>query len=307
MLPPFELLGSITAIYLLFKLVKYVKLWYSVPLDVRQFGKWALVTGSTDGIGKAYAFALAAKGLNVVLVSRNPDKLKNVADQIEKCHKVNTKIIPVDFKASDAEYIPNLREAIKGLDIGVLVNNVGMMYNYPDEFLSIKGGGEMVHNLVSVNITSVNAMTRVCLPYMLERKKGAIINIGSIGSTLPAPFVCVYAATKAYVDRFSTSLRQEYSSKGIEVQTILPGYVVTNMSPVPESITAPNADKFVKSALSQLGVYSRTSGYWGHYHIMWLSNIVPERILAYILHQIMMGVRAKKLAGKGRIIKISNE
>merc|ERR1712061_893725 len=140
MLPPFELLGSITAIYLLFKLVKYFKLWHSVPLDVRQFGKWALVTGSTDGIGKAYAFALAAKGLNVVLVSRNPDKLKNVADQIEKCYKVNTKNIPVDFKTSDAEYIPKVWKVIQGLDIGVLVNNVGMMYNYPEEFLTVEGG-----------------------------------------------------------------------------------------------------------------------------------------------------------------------
>ena len=98
------------------------------------------------------------------------------------------------------------------------------------------------------------------------------------------------------MDRFSTSLRQEYSSKGIEVQTILPGYVVSNMSQVPESITAPSAENFVKSALAHLGVSSRTTGYWGHYYIMWLSNIVPEGILANIIHNMMMGVKAKNLA-----------
>ena len=73
-------------------------------------------------------------------------------------------------------------------------------------------------------------------------------------------------------------------------------HLVTNMRPVPESITAPNTDKFVKSALSHLGVSSRTTGYWGHYYIMWLSNIVPEGILANIIHNMMMGVKAKNLA-----------
>lgn len=85
-------------------------------LDVTKCGgKWALVTGSTDGIGKAYAFALARKGLNIILVSRSPYKLQNVADEIEeKCSNVKTKIIQVDFAKEDSTtYIPKIEESIK--------------------------------------------------------------------------------------------------------------------------------------------------------------------------------------------------
>ena len=294
-----ENLGMATATYLGVRIglliFRGIKNHLASPTDVTKLGSWALVTGATDGIGKAYCFALAARGLNIVLVSRNPDKLKDVASVIEANHKVKTKVVIVDFKTSDAEYIPRVREAVQGLEIGVLVNNVGMMYNNPDEFLAIDSGEELFRDMVSVNITSVNAMTRLCLPYMVERNKGAIINIASVASVLPGPLISVYGATKAYVDRFSTSLRQEYCSKGIEVQTVLPGYVVTNMSRVPESLLAPNADNYVKSALSHLGVHSRTTGYWGHYFIMWLPNIVPETIL----NKFIMGAIEK---GRERVL-----
>ena len=126
-----ENVGLATAAYLGvvfgFRFLQVVRNLFGSPSDVAKLGSWALVTGATDGIGKAYAFALAAKGLNVVLVSRSPDKLRNVAGKIENNHKVETKIVPVDFKTSDAEYIPKVREVIQGIDIGVLVNNVGMM------------------------------------------------------------------------------------------------------------------------------------------------------------------------------------
>ena len=297
-------LGIATVIYFGVKIglhiFRGIKSLLASPTDVTKLGSWALVTGATDGIGKAYSFALAARGLNIVLVSRNPDKLKDVAGLIEANHKVKTKTVTVDFKTSDAEYIPRVREAVQSLDIGVLVNNVGMMYNYPEEFLAVSSGEEMFRDMVSVNITSVNAMTRLCLPDMVERRKGAVINIASIASVLPGPLVSVYGATKAYVDRFSTSLRQEYSSKGIEVQTLLPAYVVTNMSRVPESIWAPNADNYVKSALSNLGVQSRTTGYWGHYLIIWLPNVVPEAILTKVILSAIEKGRKRVLARRGK-------
>lgn len=295
-----ESLGIATVIYLGVKtgllIYRGIKSLLASPTDVTELGSWALVTGATDGIGKAYSFALAARGLNVVLVSRNPDKLKDVASLIEANHKVKTKIVTVDFKTSDAEYLPRVREAVQGLVIGVLVNNVGMMYDFPEEFLAVDSGEEMFRDMVSVNITSVNAMTRLCLSDMVERKKGAIINIASIASVLPGPLISVYGATKAYVDRFSTSLRQEYSCMGIEVQTVLPGYVVSNMSRVPESLFAPSADNFVKSALSHLGVNSRTTGYWGHYFMMWLPNIVPEAMLNKLIYGATKKARARVLA-----------
>lgn len=299
-----EKLGLATVLYLSvrtgFLILRGIKNCFRSPIDVTRLGSWALVTGATDGIGKAYCFALAAKGLNIVLVSRNSDKLKEVAGQIEANHKVRTKTVVVDFKNSDVDYTPRVREVVQSLDIGVLVNNVGMMYNHPDEFLAVDKGEQLFQDMVSVNITSVNAMTSLCLPDMVERRKGAIINIASVASVLPSPLISVYGATKAYVDRFSTSLRQEYSSKGIEVQTVLPGYVVSNMSRVPESLLAPSADNFVKSALSHLGMYSRTTGYWGHYFIMWLPNLVPEAILNKVILGAIDKARARVMARGGK-------
>ena len=300
MVSPFELLGFITAAFVTLKLAKWLKLWYSSPLDVRQLGRWALVTGSTDGIGKAFAFALASKGLNVVLVSRSFQKLKRVADEIEQKHLVQTKVITVDFKDNAEDYVPAIRREIEGLDIGVLVNNVGMLYDYPEEFLAVAGGYQKIRDLISVNITSMNVMTRLCLPPMVGRGCGAVINIGSLAGVSPGPLVAAYAATKAYVDKFSTTLHQEYARKGITVQCVHPGFVVSNMSRdlIPDNLPgflAPEADKFVRSCLGRLGISTVTAGYWAH-DLLWILPplILPESVMASQAHDMM--VQAKKKA-----------
>jgi 17beta-estradiol 17-dehydrogenase / very-long-chain 3-oxoacyl-CoA reductase len=256
-----------------------------------------LVTGSTDGIGKAYAFALAERGLHIILVSRNPSKLEKVASEIESQCKVKTKIVAIDFTNADEEYAPRLEKEIKGLEIGVLVNNVGIMYDYPEEFLLVSD--QTIRDLVNVNIASMNAMTRLCLPGMVQRKKGAVINISSISSITPAPLLSAYGATKAYVDKLSVGLDQEYGRKGITIQTVLPGYVVSNMSRVKESMTAPSPDAFVKSALSRLGIYSRTTGFWSHDLLELVNDFLPESVLSSVVFNLMDGVRKRKLAERG--------
>ena len=133
-----------------------------------------------------------------------------------------------------------------------------------------------IRDLVRVNVTSLNAMTKACLPAMVEKEKGAIINISSVMAKLPSPGLSAYGATKAYVTKFSMTLEQEYSEKGILIQTVQPGYVVTNMTGVQESFKAPLPTKFARSALSRLGIYSYTVGYWYHEYLAWLGNVLPE-------------------------------
>ena len=302
MLPPFELLGFITAVYIILRLAKWLKPWYSSPLDVRQLGRWALVTGSTDGIGKAFAFALASKGLNVVLVSRSSQKLKRVAEEVQEKHLVQTKVITVDFKVNAEDYLDTVRREVDGLDIGVLVNNVGMMYDYPEEFLAVAGGYQKIRDLISVNITSMNAMTRLCLPPMVGRGRGAVINIGSLAAVSPGPLIAAYAATKTYVDKFSTTLHQEYARKGITVQCVHPGFVVSNMSTdlIPDNlpgVLAPEADKFVRSCLGRLGNSTVTAGYWAH-DLIWAlpPMILPESVRESQAHDVMVLARKKALS-----------
>jgi 17beta-estradiol 17-dehydrogenase / very-long-chain 3-oxoacyl-CoA reductase len=215
-----ENIVCVAALYIGLKLamplLNCLKALISAPTNVGELGDWALVTGSTDGIGKAYACALAEQGLNIVLVSRSPVKLEHVASEIETKYKVKTKTVDIDYSSSDEKYIPRLEEDLKDLEIGVLVNNVGMSYQFPDEFLAL--GNKRMKDMIAINITALNAMTRLVLPGMEKRGKGAIINIGSIASAVPFPMLAVYAATKAYVDKFTYALNQEYGRKGIVIQ-----------------------------------------------------------------------------------------
>ncbi|XP_012862068.1 very-long-chain 3-oxoacyl-CoA reductase-like [Echinops telfairi] len=95
---------------------------------IRAQGAWAVVTGATDGIGQAYAHEFAKKGLNIVLISRNMDKLKKEAKEIERLHGTDTRVIQADFTGG-LEIYGAIEEGLKGLEIGVLVNNVGMNYS----------------------------------------------------------------------------------------------------------------------------------------------------------------------------------
>ncbi len=298
----FENLGYVAAAYIGLRLAacaaSFVKRrLFSSPVDVSKLGEWALVTGSTDGIGKAYAFALAKRGLSVILVSRSSEKLGAVAAEIESKHRVKTKTVAIDFSGNDAEYIPRLEKAVKDLEVGVLVNNVGMSYEHPDDFLALPE--KRMKDMVAINITALNAVTRLLLPAMERRGRGAVINIGSMSSAVSSPMLAVYAASKAYVDKLSVGLDQEYGRKGVIVQSVLPGYVVSKLSGLRKaSFIAPTPDAFVSSALARLGVQSRTMGYWTHDLMVAVLNALPAMIVDSASYSQMVAIRKKALKKK---------
>ena len=98
-------------------------------------------------------------------------------------------------------------------DIGILVNNVGVAYDKLKHFH--EDSEESMWNMINVNIGSMTMMTKMILPKMETKKKGAIINIASIAAIGPQPFMAMYSATKAYVDFLSRGLAYEYNDKGI--------------------------------------------------------------------------------------------
>lgn len=168
------------------------------PKNLKKYGSWALVTGPTDGIGKSFAFELARKGLNLVLVGRSPEKLKDVSDSIRaKFGKTEVRTVVVDFAGDLDDGVKRIREASEGIDVGVVVNNVGISYPYARFFHEVDE--ELLKNLIKVNVVGTTKVTQAVLPGMLKRKKGAIVNIGSGAAiVIPSdPLYAVYAATKA--------------------------------------------------------------------------------------------------------------
>ncbi|KAL9683058.1 hypothetical protein QQ045_014871 [Rhodiola kirilowii] len=155
-----------------------------------------------------FAFELAKKGLNLILVGRNPEILKAVSDEIlTKYAKVQIKNVVMDFSGEFDEGVKKIKDEIEGLDVGVLINNVGVLYPYARFFHEVDD--DLLRNLI-----------KAVLPGMLARKKGAIVNIGfGAANVIPSdPLYAVYADTKAYIDQFSKSIHVEYKKSGIDVQ-----------------------------------------------------------------------------------------
>lgn len=270
-----RVLGAVTALFLLLWATwavgstVYVHLLPQARRSnhwLRAHGAWAVVTGATSGIGKAYARELARRGLNVVLISRDLSKLKHEAREIERLYGKSTRVIQVDFTGG-LEIYETIEAGLKDLEIGVLVNNVGQKYTtHLSRLLDCEEDvGKKLQDIINCNMLSVAQMTRILLPRMVSRGKGIIINISSVADRKPYPYLAVYAATKAFVRSFSVAVGTEYRSKGVIVQTVSPFLVETNMTyPLRKGLLVVSAEDFARQALDTLGLTSETTGCLSH-------------------------------------------
>ncbi|XP_034746624.1 very-long-chain 3-oxoacyl-CoA reductase isoform X2 [Etheostoma cragini] len=276
--------GGFTVVFYLLKLAwkcwcgfrQFVlsELWH---VDLRTYGQWAVVTGATSGIGKAYACELARRGLDVVLISRSDEKLQMIAKEINQYGR-KTRTIQADFTDGQSIY-PAVAGELQGLEIGILVNNVGMAYSdHFAYFLEIPDVEQKITQIVNCNMLSVPQMTRLILPGMVERGTGLIINISSEAGVRPQPLLSLYSATKIFVTAFSQCLHAEYKSKGIIVQCVAPLLVSTNMTKnMSVNCLVKSASGFASEALNTVGHSSYTSGCLSHaLQDMALAILMPD-------------------------------
>lgn len=165
------------------------------------FGKWAIVTGSTNGIGKGFADHLAEIGMSLLIISRSEEKLKEQQAFLASSFKVPVRYLAYDFTKTGEErtaFYAALRKCCEEMDrdggIGLLVNNVGIANDIPKNLNEISD--QEIDDMIQCNCYSTVFMTRAVFPFMLEKKNGAIVAISSGSGNAPAPFLQVYSATK---------------------------------------------------------------------------------------------------------------
>lgn len=182
----------------------------------------ALITGASSGIGKEIAKELNKEGYDLVLVSRDKEKLEQAKKEINE----NAEIIALDL--SDPENCKKLHEEAR--EIELLINNAG--FGTFGEFIDTNLDKEL--SLINTNITAVHILTKLYLKDMQKRGKGQILNVASIAGYLPGPLMATYYASKSYVVRLTQSIRAELKKKKskIKISLLNPGPVNTNFNKV---------------------------------------------------------------------------
>ena len=191
-------------------------------------GQWALITGGSSGIGKAFAEALAARGLNLYVMALDSGPLSELASQWRQTHGIE-----VLFKAGDLTQEDCLGMFLQDtekrkLHFSVLVNAAGFGYFGPFCEMS----DEQIENMIQLNVIALAKMCRFFLKQIRPDQKGALINIASIAGTVPYPYAAVYAASKSFVSSFTRAVWAENDKKDLAIVSVCPGYTQTNFEKV---------------------------------------------------------------------------
>ena len=182
----------------------------------------ALITGASSGIGRDIARELSKRGYELILVSRDIERLNRVKEQLK------TKVETVSVDLSVAENCIKLHERFR--DIDLLVNNAG--FGDCGKFTETKLDKEL--KMIDTNIVAYHILTKLYLQDMKERNRGRILNVASIAGFMPGPLMATYYATKSYVVRLSESIREELrrEKSKVQISILCPGPVDTNFNKV---------------------------------------------------------------------------
>jgi short-subunit dehydrogenase len=188
-----------------------------------------LITGGSSGIGEAFAEVFAVEGFDLVIAARREDRLRAVAERLHHRHGARVEVIVADLSAPGAAAGLCTEIAARGMTIDALVNNAG--YGVPGVFLA--SPWERQHAQLQVMIVALTELTYRLLPGMIERGYGRILNVASLAGLVPAPAGhTLYAASKAFVVRFSEALSHEVARHGVHVTALCPGFTLSEFHDV---------------------------------------------------------------------------
>jgi short-subunit dehydrogenase len=185
--------------------------------------KWALITGASSGIGKAFAFALAKRGAHLILVARSEEALQQIAREVVERFKIRAEIVVLDLSKTEApQKLQTVVESL-GHPVRVLVNNAGFGTYGPLQENSIDENSREV----LLNVHTLAQLTQLFLPAMQQARDGAIVNVASTAGFQSTPYMAIYGATKAFVLSFTEAVWAENLGTGVRVLALCPGPVET--------------------------------------------------------------------------------
>jgi hypothetical protein len=182
-------------------------------------GDWALVTGASSGIGFEFCSQLAAAGINLVMVARREELLRQLADRLIAEHKIQVLVIVQDLSLPDGPRLVYEQTKANNIIIRLLVNNAGIgQWGRFDTASELK-----YQEMIGLNTAAVVSLCYLFLPNLRAFTESVIINVSSPAAFQPIPYMAVYAGTKSFLQSFSLALHGELLDSGVYVQTLIPG------------------------------------------------------------------------------------
>lgn len=183
------------------------------------YGPWAVVTGASDGIGKAMAIELAAAGINLVLVARRQERLDALASGLKATYRVDTRVLALDLAQPAAA--ATIASETSALDVGLLAAIAG--FGTSGNFVDCPRDGEL--EMIDVNCRAVVDLAHRFAVRFAARRRGGLVLMSSLVAFQGVPRAATYAATKAFIQTFAEGLRLELGHLGVDVVASAPGPV----------------------------------------------------------------------------------
>lgn len=185
---------------------------------------YALITGASRGIGKSIAEELAAKGNNLLLISRSEETLKELKNFIVEKYKVHVEYLAIDLTSIDSAELIYRWYTAKGYRINILVNNAGYGIWGVFDTLSLQSQLEMLQ----INMLTIVQLTHSLLPELKSHTNSYILNVASTAAYQAVPTLSLYAASKAFVLQFTRGIRLELKDTSVSVSCLCPGPTSTD-------------------------------------------------------------------------------
>jgi short-subunit dehydrogenase len=255
-------------------------------------GRHALVTGASSGLGADFARELAGRGAALTLVARREDRLRALAKELAADSGADVHVAALDLNDADAPDRLLADTRARGRPVDVLVNNAGFGLYGPFSELD----WERERAMLELDVIVPVHLTKLFLPGMLERRRGWVLNIASIGAYQPSPLYASYSAAKSFVLNFTEALSYELRGSGVTATALSPGIVATEFL----QVSGQQATRYQRMTMmdsptvARLGIEAMLKGrpslVPGRLNAasVWSNRLLPRRVSAALAHRLMV-------------------